>query len=582
MNDKITFSIIICTYNVANKLPKTLNSILDQEFNDFEVIIIDGDSKDKTIDVIKKYEKKFKGKLKWISEKDSGIYEAMNKGIKIAEGGYLNIIGAGDWLEKNALKSAYRCIINNPKSKAVYGFTRIWDENLNKNFEIQTTPEMLTFQPMQHPALFYKKDLHDKYGLYDESYEIVSDYLFCMKAFFFGKSDISLFKEVVDNFVMDGKSSKEKDKCESENLRVKIETGIIENDTLINKDVDVFVISFNRLNYLEKIIKWLEDSGFEKINIIDNNSTYPPLIKYLDSSKHNVFRMNKNFGHLVVWECGMFDNILKNNYYIVSDCDILPIDECPHDVSNFFYQILKKFKNITKVGFSLKIDDIPNHFIYRDNVLDWEIKFWNKQIGNGLFYAAIDTTFALYRPGIYPSDKKWWESIRTYYPYTARHLPWYANSLLTNEEDSYYQKQINKTSSFWSLTDINLLKDYNLVLLTELNEIYSSFRWSFLRVLYSILYFIIRQNYFLNKFRQKNYFLIDKRDPVDLQKNNIQLFEEISKIKKSREWLLIDRISNKTPFFIKKFLKLSKKSLVVIKNEGIKSFWYKVKNKLKQ
>ena len=97
-------SIIICTYNVVERLRKTLDSILEQNIGDYEVIIVDGDSNDGTLDIIKEYEIFFQGKLKWISEKDTGIYNAMNKGGRSAKGEYLNINGAGEWLEKGVLK----------------------------------------------------------------------------------------------------------------------------------------------------------------------------------------------------------------------------------------------------------------------------------------------------------------------------------------------------------------------------------------------------------------------------------------------------------------------------------------------
>ena len=125
------FSIIICTYNSAGRLPKTLDSILAQACDDFEVIVVDGASTDGTLDVIKDYAEKFAGKLRWISEKDSGIYNAMNKGVKIANGEFLNVIGAGDWIERDALENARKCIEGNPDTDAVYGKTRIWDKNLD-------------------------------------------------------------------------------------------------------------------------------------------------------------------------------------------------------------------------------------------------------------------------------------------------------------------------------------------------------------------------------------------------------------------------------------------------------------------
>lgn len=212
-------SAIICTFNSAWRLPKTLDSILSQDFSDYELLIIDGASSDGTLDVIKEYEKKFCGKLNYVSEKDRGIYDAMNKGIGMAKGEFLVVIGAGDWFEKNAFEKAAECIEKNPGADAVFGKTRIWDAALKKNQIVQTMSDELPGHPMQHPALFYKKSLHDKFGIYDESYRIAADYAFCLKAFYAGKTRVVPFDVVVSNFVMDGVSSNNQIRALRENKR---------------------------------------------------------------------------------------------------------------------------------------------------------------------------------------------------------------------------------------------------------------------------------------------------------------------------------------------------------------------------
>lgn len=217
------FSIIICTYNSVNRLPKTLESIVRQLFKDFEVVIIDGLSIDGTLDIIKEYEIRFEGKLRWISEKDEGIYDAMNKGIKLAQGEFINVIGAGDWMESDALENAVRCIEKNKDADAVYGKTRIWESDLEATRIVQTLPEMLTEYPMQHPSLFYKKALHDNFGLYNETHRIAADYDFCLKVFTVGNVKIACFNDLVSNFVMDGASSNNALKLIMENIKIRHE-----------------------------------------------------------------------------------------------------------------------------------------------------------------------------------------------------------------------------------------------------------------------------------------------------------------------------------------------------------------------
>ena len=220
------FSFIICTYNAELRLPATLDSILAQNFEDFEVVVIDGKSSDNTVHVIKKYQTKFNGRLRWISEKDGGVYEAINKGIKLAQGDFLNIIGAGDWLELGVLDKIAQQIQENFLADAIYGSTKIWEKN-KKHFRIAHTDVFaLPNHPMQHPALFYRKKLHEKYGLYDESYRIASDYVFCLKTFFLNKVNIIEIEAVLVNFVMDGLSSENFWKTQIENKKALRSVGL--------------------------------------------------------------------------------------------------------------------------------------------------------------------------------------------------------------------------------------------------------------------------------------------------------------------------------------------------------------------
>lgn len=223
---RMRLSIIICTYNSEKRLAKTLNSILSQNADNYEVVVIDGASTDGTIEIIKNYEIKFARKLRWISESDKGIYNAMNKGVGMAKGEYLNVIGAGDWLEENALGEIFRAINENPKADAIYAKTKVWDKDEKENKIFQTPVKDLPSQPMQHPALYYKKELHNKFGLYDESYKIAADYLFCLKTFYFGQGKVILIDNITVNFVMDGVSSVCGKECEAENKKIRRELGI--------------------------------------------------------------------------------------------------------------------------------------------------------------------------------------------------------------------------------------------------------------------------------------------------------------------------------------------------------------------
>ena len=206
------------------------------------------------------------------------------------------------------------------------------------------------------------------------------------------------------------------------------------------KDIPVYIISFNRLSYLERLVDWLEKAGCANIHIVDNASTYAPLLDYLAKTKHTVHRLEKNYGHRVLFEAPEFTEVVDNRYFILSDPDILPVEECPADFMRFLYGVLERFPDITKAGFGMKIDDLPDHYELKQAVVKWEKAFYEKPVKGtspAVYKAPIDTTFALYRP-----RKEWKkgfsEAVRTGFPYQARHLPWYKNLRELSEEDKFY------------------------------------------------------------------------------------------------------------------------------------------------
>lgn len=235
----------------------------------------------------------------------------------------------------------------------------------------------------------------------------------------------------------------------------------------------IFIISFNRLGYLRELVRWLEQAGYTNLQIIDNASSYPPLVAYLEQSPHTVHRMDKNYGHLVLWESGQFDATITKQPFVLTDCDVVPDENCPPEVVQYLAHALKRYKHVSKVGLSLRIDDLPDHYELKQKVVEWETQFWRHRLGDTPFFeAAIDTTFAYYRPNVPPSSPKWWRALRTDVPYSARHLPWYVDSTQpATEEDLFYQQQIKAMSSQWSTTDAAALKEQNLALMAQVNAL---------------------------------------------------------------------------------------------------------------
>ncbi|MES2592727.1 MAG: glycosyltransferase family A protein [Bacteroidota bacterium] len=213
------------------------------------------------------------------------------------------------------------------------------------------------------------------------------------------------------------------------------------------KKIPIIINNRNRVTYLSELIGWLEKHGYKNIYIIDNNSTYPPLLQFYETTSYKVFRLKENVGHLSLWKTGIIKQF-QQNYYVYTDPDVIPVEGCPDNILEFFMEKLQKYRNIEKVGFGLKIDDLPNHYIDKQKVIDWESKFWKKEIEKDIFDAELDTTFALYRP--YTNGALWVQkAYRTGGKFVARHLPWYEDSTNESEETLFYKKEIKKGSSHW-------------------------------------------------------------------------------------------------------------------------------------
>jgi len=217
----------------------------------------------------------------------------------------------------------------------------------------------------------------------------------------------------------------------------------------IYHDVPIFIICRDRLAPLRQLVEWLEQAGHTNIVLVDNASTYPPLLEFLEECPHHLVSLPENVGHLAVWVKGLqtqFTSKTLPGFYIVSDCDVVPDEHCPPDIIERLYSILRERPNMDKAGLGLKIDDLPDCFQFKRDVIDWESQFWEAVLEPGVYDAPIDTTFALYRPG---TGHSIFRSMRTGSPYVARHLPWYQNSAALNAEELYYREHMNKNIGSW-------------------------------------------------------------------------------------------------------------------------------------
>ncbi|MDA3883103.1 MAG: glycosyltransferase family 2 protein [Bacteroidales bacterium] len=170
-------SIITINLNNAHGLQQTIQSVQKQIFPDFEYIIIDGASTDASLEVLEAN----KGMLTYcISEPDTGVYNAMNKGIQQATGEYCLFLNSGDCLcEANTLQNIFS---HNPTQDIIYGDSLNGD--IYCRYPEYLTPLYLFRKPVLHQASFIKRNLFDRFGLYNESYKIVSDWDFFLKTLY--------------------------------------------------------------------------------------------------------------------------------------------------------------------------------------------------------------------------------------------------------------------------------------------------------------------------------------------------------------------------------------------------------------
>jgi glycosyltransferase involved in cell wall biosynthesis len=168
--NKNYISIITVVLNAEKTIERTIKSIISQSYTNYEIIIIDGGSTDGTIDIIKKYKKKISY---WISEKDQGIYHAMNKGIKKSSGNIIGILNADDYYLKNALKTVNEYFNRFKKIEFLFGSVK--KNRIMSGFYPEKISYRFNIYPGHSAGFFIKKKTHKKVGLYNNKFKYSAD-----------------------------------------------------------------------------------------------------------------------------------------------------------------------------------------------------------------------------------------------------------------------------------------------------------------------------------------------------------------------------------------------------------------------
>jgi glycosyltransferase involved in cell wall biosynthesis len=483
------FVSVIVIANDKSSLKQTISSVISQTYPFIECIVV-GDSLTSADSAFLADNKIANVKL--ITDSGESVMALFKEAVRQAIGNYVLKLESGSALcSKDSIESLLA--LNDKDYGVIYGdIKRLYSDgredivicpSIISNSEPTSDLDNILFSAL------IKKYLLDKYDFFDLDISYVHDWAFVIKAFVLGGENYLHQSTIVTSIPVSRggtwyKLSNghliaiERNRLLKKYFPYSIDTNVLSESRTIGIDkvysnlkyflrslrskidlvkykakyhnkclsIPIIINNKNHVSYLKRLIASLEKRGYNNIHIIDNNSDYPQLLDFYNTTKYNVFRLPINVGFCALWDTDIFD-LFKDQYYVYTDSDLEIIEECPDDFMVVMHYLLNKY-SLDKVGFSLLTNDLPNHFKNKSEVESWESQFQKEKIERLAFQAPIDSTFALYKPNCF-GYAGMLSSFRTSYPYSARHLPWYENSSSLTQEQAYYYKNA-KTSSHWS------------------------------------------------------------------------------------------------------------------------------------
>ncbi|RRB04074.1 glycosyltransferase family 2 protein [Larkinella rosea] len=215
-------SIITVCFNSQKHIEQTIQSVVNQTYASIEYILVDGKSTDQTVTIIERYAQRFPDKIRFISESDTGIYNAMNKGVRLATGELIGIINSDDWYETDAVERVVQAY-QQAGPAVFHGIQRTFlDEQ--EAFLIQTHASQLPKGNIEHPTCFVPASFYQTYGLFSEQYRYVSDYELMLR---FARNQVPFIplNAILSNFRQGGASHRPE--AVWENLHLWHEKGIL-------------------------------------------------------------------------------------------------------------------------------------------------------------------------------------------------------------------------------------------------------------------------------------------------------------------------------------------------------------------
>lgn len=227
----IKISIITVTFNRGYIVRDAIEGVLRQKYTNYEYIVVDGMSKDNTIDILKEYEPKFEGRMRWISEPDKGMYDAINKGIRMSTGDVVGIINSDDFFHRDDTFEIIASAFDDGNTDAIFGDSRLlFDDGREKISSCKGFHRWMFRIGMMpgHQSFYAKKELFNQYGFYKLGYKIAADFELLTRFMYVNRVKAKYIPEAYFTFRMGGVSTQIRNKLllNKETVRALKENGL--------------------------------------------------------------------------------------------------------------------------------------------------------------------------------------------------------------------------------------------------------------------------------------------------------------------------------------------------------------------